>query len=105
MPLKNSGVLLGGVPGVEAARVVILGGGVVGANAARMAVGLESRVTIIDKSLLRLEQLDREFGPRLNTVYATMESIEHYVTHADLVIGAVLVPGATSPRLVTAEMI
>jgi len=101
----GSGVLLGGVPGVEAARVVILGGGVVGANAARMAVGLESRVTIIDKSLLRLEQLDREFGPRLNTVYATMESIEHYVTHADLVIGAVLVPGAASPRLVTAEMI
>jgi alanine dehydrogenase len=101
----GSGVLLGGVPGVEAAHVVILGGGVVGMNAARMAVGLEAKVTIIDKSLLRLEQLDREFGPRLNTVYATIESIEHYVTQADLVVGAVLIPGAAAPRLVTAEMI
>ena len=101
----GSGILLSGVPGVPAARVVILGGGVVGTNAARMAMGLEADVTIIDKSLPRLKELDQRFGPSLHTVYATLDAIEHHVTHADLVIGAVLVPGAAAPRLVSRAMI
>jgi alanine dehydrogenase len=99
------GVLLGGVPGVPAARVVVLGGGVVGTNAARMAMGLEAHVTVIDKSLQRLKELDFQFGPMLNTIYATVDTIEEHVTGADLVVGAVLVPGAAAPKLVTAEMI
>ena len=94
------GMLLGGVPGVQAADVVILGGGVVGTNAARMAMGLEARVTVIDKSLPRLYALDLQFGATLNTIYATVDSIEQQVMDADLVIGAVLVTGATAPRLV-----
>ncbi len=101
----GSGILLGGVPGVEAAHVVVIGGGVVGTNALRMATGIESRVTVIDRSLHRLKELDSEFGAKLNTVYATRESIERYVTQADLVIGAVLVPGAAAPRLVTRSML
>lgn len=101
----GSGVLLGGVPGVAPARVVVLGGGVVGTNALRMAVGLEANVTVIDRSLTRLQQLDSEFGARLRTIYATTEAIEQYVCTADLVIGAVLVPGAAAPRLVTRAML
>lgn len=101
----GSGILLGGVPGVEAAHVVVIGGGVVGTNALRMATGIESQVTVIDRSLPRLKELDTEFGAKLNTVYATHESIERYVTQADLVIGAVLVPGAAAPRLVTRDML
>ena len=99
------GILLGGVPGVPVAKVVVLGGGVVGTNAARMAMGLEASVTVIDKSLPRLNELDMQFGPTLNTIYATMESVEQYVIGADLVIGAVLIPGAAAPRLVTKDMI
>jgi alanine dehydrogenase len=99
------GMLLGGVPGVPAARVVILGGGVVGTNAARMAMGLEAHVTIIDKSLQRLKELDMQFGAMLNTIYSTVEAIEEHVTGADLVVGAVLLPGATAPKLVTRAMI
>jgi alanine dehydrogenase len=101
----GAGILLGGVPGVPVAKVVILGGGVVGTNAARMAMGLEASVTVIDKSLPRLNELDMQFGPTLNTIFATMDAVEHYVTGADLVVGAVLVPGAAAPKLVTAEMI
>ncbi|MBX9743002.1 MAG: alanine dehydrogenase [Chthoniobacterales bacterium] len=101
----GSGMLLGGVPGVPAAHVVILGGGVVGTNAARMALGLGAQVTILDKSLPRLRELDLHFGERLQTRYATLDAIEEQVTHADLVIGAVLVPGASAPRLVSREMI
>ncbi len=101
----GKGILLGGVPGVPVAKVVVLGGGVVGTNAARMAMGLEASVTVIDKSLPRLNELDMQFGPTLNTIYATMETIEQYVIGADLVIGAVLIPGATAPRLVTKDMI
>ncbi len=101
----GAGVLLGGVPGVTPARVVVLGGGVSGTNAARMAVGLESSVTIIDKSLPRLKELDLQFGPRATTLYATAETIEQQVLAADLVIGAVLVPGAAAPKLVTREMV
>lgn len=101
----GSGVLLGGVPGVPAARVVILGGGVVGTNAARMAMGLQAHVTIIDKSIDRLKELDLQFGGSLHTIYATIDAIEEHVINADLVVGAVLVPGAAAPRLITHEMI
>jgi alanine dehydrogenase len=94
------GVLLGGVPGVPAAKVVILGGGVAGTNAARMAMGMEAWVTVIDRSLPRLYELDLQFGAQLHTLYSTMENIEREVVAADLVIGAVLIPGAAAPKLV-----
>jgi alanine dehydrogenase len=99
------GVLLGGVPGVPAAKVVILGGGVAGTNAARMAMGMEAYVTVIDKSLPRLYELDLQFGAQLHTLFSTMENIEREVAAADLVIGAVLIPGATAPKLVTRELV
>ncbi|MFO1025982.1 MAG: alanine dehydrogenase [Acetobacteraceae bacterium] len=101
----GAGILLGGVPGVPPAKVVVLGGGVAGTNAARMAVGLEASVIIIDKSLPRLKELDLQFGPRATTLFATSEAIEQAVIAADLVIGAVLVPGAAAPRLVTRDMV
>jgi alanine dehydrogenase len=101
----GAGILLGGVPGVAAAKVVILGGGVAGTNAARMAMGLEAHVIVIDKSLSRLYDLDLQFGSRLHTVFATRDAIEKHVLEADLVIGAVLVPGAAAPRLVTRDMV
>jgi len=94
------GMLLGGVPGVLAAKVVILGGGVVGTNAARMAMGLEAHVTVLDVSLQRLYELDLQFGAMLNTVYSTIDSIEEHVTTADLVVGGVLLPGAAAPKLI-----
>ncbi|HEY6644209.1 alanine dehydrogenase [Povalibacter sp.] len=99
------GVLLGGVPGVAPAKVVILGGGVSGSCAAEMAVGLRADVTIVDKSLQRLRTLDAIFGGKLKTVASTAEAIESLVTRADLVIGAVLVPGAAAPKLVTRAMV
>jgi alanine dehydrogenase len=99
------GVLLGGVPGVPAAKVVILGGGVAGTNAARMAMGMEAYVTVIDRSLPRLYELDLQFGAQLHTLYATLENIEREVAAADLVIGAVLVPGAAAPKLVTRDLV
>ena len=95
----GSGMLLGGVPGVAAARVVIIGGGVSGTNAARMAMGMEAHVTVIDRSLDRLYELDLQFGPMLNTIYSTVDAIERNVVAADLVIGAVLVPGAAATTL------
>ena len=101
----GSGMLLGGVPGVAAAKVVVIGGGVAGTNAARMAMGMEAHVTVIDKSLDRLYELDMQFGPMLNTIYSTVDAIEQHVLGADLVIGAVLVPGAAAPKLVTRKMI
>jgi len=101
----GSGMLLGGVPGVAASRVVIIGGGVSGTNAARMAMGMEAHVTVIDRSLERLYALDLQFGPMLNTIYSTVDAIETHVMGADLVIGAVLVPGAAAPKLVTREMV
>lgn len=101
----GSGILLGGVPGVAAASVVVIGGGVVGTNALRMAVGMEARVTVLDRSLPRLRELDYEFGGRINTVYSTQDAVATHVEKADLVIGAVLVPGAAAPRLVTREMV
>jgi alanine dehydrogenase len=99
------GVLLGGVPGVPAAKIVILGGGVAGTNAARMAMGMEAYVTVIDRSLPRLYELDLQFGAQLHTLYSTMDNIEHEVAAADLVIGAVLIPGAAAPRLVSRELV
>lgn len=104
-PQGGSGVLLGGVPGVFAGKVVVIGGGVVGTNAVRMAIGKESVVTVLDKSLHRLQELDFQFGGRLNTAYASRSNIEEYVTDADLVIGAVLVPGQAAPRVVTRKML
>ncbi len=101
----GSGMLLGGVPGVAAAKVVIIGGGVSGTNAARMAMGMEAHVTVIDRALERLYELDLQFGPMLNTIYSTVDAIERYVTGADLVIGAVLVPGAAAPKLVSRDMV
>jgi alanine dehydrogenase len=99
------GVLLGGVPGVPPAKVTVLGGGVVGMNALRMALGLEADVTVLDKSLPRLKELDLAFAPALKTRYATIDAVEESVLAADLIIGAVLTPGGTAPRLVTREMI
>jgi len=102
---KGSGILLGGVPGVAPAKVVVLGGGVVGTNAIRMAMGLGARVIVIDKSLDRLNQLDLIFGSKIITIYSTTDAIERHVLTADLVVGAVLVPGDSAPRLVTREML
>jgi alanine dehydrogenase len=99
------GVLLGGVPGVPAAKVVILGGGVSGTNAARMAMGMEAYVTVIDRSLPRLYELDLQFGAQLHTLFSTMENIEREVIAADLVIGAVLIPGAAAPKLVSRALV
>ncbi len=105
MAQGGSGILLGGVPGVSPANVLVIGGGVVGTNAARVAMGMEAHVTVIDKSLSRLRELDFQFGSKLNTIYATSEALERYVAAADLVIGAVLVPGAAAPVLVTRTML
>lgn len=99
------GVLLGGVPGVAPAQVLVLGGGVVGLNAARMALGLGAKVTIVDKSIARLRELDDAFGPHLTTLYSTIDAIEHVLPHADVVVGAVLIPGAAAPKLITRAML
>jgi len=101
----GEGVLLSGVPGVQAGKVVILGGGVAGTNAARMAMGMEAQVYVLDKSLARLYQLDEQFGWTLNTIYSTVDAVEQHVITADLVVGAVLIPGAAAPKLVTREMV
>ncbi|MGD9108982.1 MAG: alanine dehydrogenase [Gammaproteobacteria bacterium] len=104
-PAGGRGVLLGGVPGVASAKVVVIGGGVVGTNAIRMAMGLEANVTVLDKSLPRLRELDLEFGSRLNAIYATRDALEEHVLQADLVVGAVLVPGGAAPKLITKNML
>jgi alanine dehydrogenase len=101
----GAGVLLGGVAGVPPAEVVVLGAGIAGTNAARMAMGLGARVTVLDISLARLQELDMTLGTSLNTVYSTAHNIEDYVQQADLVIGAVLVPGAAAPRLVSEDLV
>jgi len=101
----GSGILLGGVPGVPTGKVVVIGGGVVGTNAARMAMGKEAQVTVLDMSLQRLQELDFEFGSRLNTIYSTKAAIERYVAEADLVIGAVLLPGGSAPKLVSKDLV
>ncbi len=97
----GSGVLLGGVPGVTPAEVLVIGGGVVGINAARMAMGLNARVTILDRSLDRLKYLDELYGHQLTTIYSTLDAIEERLSYSDLVIGAVLIPGAAAPKLVS----
>ncbi|AWI57135.1 alanine dehydrogenase [Sinorhizobium fredii] len=99
------GILLGGVPGVLPAKVAIVGGGVVGLHAAKMAVGLGADVSIIDRSIPRLRQLDDIFNGRVHTRYSTIDALEEEVFSADLVIGAVLIPGAAAPKLVTREML
>jgi len=101
----GSGVLLGGVPGVAPAKVVILGGGVSGTNAAEMAVGMRADVTIVDRSIKRLRALDSIFAGRLKTMASTTAAIESLVMQADLVVGAVLVAGAAAPKLVSREMV
>jgi len=101
----GAGILLGGVPGVAPAKVVVIGGGVVGTNAARMAMGMEANVVVLDRSIERLKQLDEQFGAQLTTIYSTRDALEEYVADADLVVGAVLLPGAAAPKLVTREMI
>jgi alanine dehydrogenase len=102
---QGLGMLLGGVPGVSPAKVVIIGGGVVGSNAAQMAIGLGARVVILDRSIDVLRRLDAQFGGKLETVYSSKDALEEHVLSADLVIGGVLIPGAAAPKLVTAEMI
>jgi alanine dehydrogenase len=99
------GMLLGGVPGVLPAKVIVIGGGVVGTNAARMAMGLGADVTVLDRSLKRLAYLDDMYGPRLKTQYATVDATEELVFDADLVIGAVLVPGAAAPKLIRRDQL
>jgi len=99
------GILLGGVPGVPAANVVIIGGGIVGTEAAKMAVGLGAKVTIIDRNLDRLRQLDDIFLSKVQTLASSQYAIEEAISHADLVIGAVLVVGAAAPKLVTRDML
>jgi alanine dehydrogenase len=99
------GLLLGGVPGVAPARVVVIGGGVVGTHAARMAAGLGAEVTVLDRSIPRLRELDELFSGRVRNRFSSMEALEQEVFAADVVIGAVLVPGASAPKLVTRDML
>ncbi len=101
----GKGLLLGGVVGVPPAKILVLGGGVVGANALRVAVGMEADVTLMDVSLDRMRELDALYGASLKTVYPTKDLITEYVSTADVVIGAVLLPGAEAPKLVTKEMV
>jgi alanine dehydrogenase len=101
----GSGTLLGGVPGVAPGKVLIIGGGVVGTQAAKMAIGLGADVTILDRSLPRLRELDDIFMGRVKTVYSTVDAIDAYSREADLVVGAVLIPGAAAPKLLTREHI
>lgn len=101
----GKGLLLGGVPGVFPAKVVVIGGGVVGTEAARMAMGLGANVTILDKNIERLRELDVQFGPMLKTLYSSADDIEAALKWADLVVGAVLIPGKTAPKLITRKML
>jgi alanine dehydrogenase len=99
------GVLMGGVPGTEPAKVLVIGGGVVGANAAYIARGMGANVTILDRSIPTLRKLDAEFQGKANCIYSTKEAIEKYALQADLVIGAVLLPGASAPKLIDRQLI
>ncbi|HEY8242960.1 MAG TPA: alanine dehydrogenase [Casimicrobiaceae bacterium] len=104
-PHGGLGVLLGGVPGVDPAKVVVLGGGVVGSHAIDIALGMGADVWVLDRNVDVLRRLWTQFGRPLNTVYSTRDAIERHVTQADLVIGGVLIPGASAPKLVTADLI
>ncbi len=99
------GMLLGGVPGVEPAKVVIIGGGMVGCNAAQMAVGMGADVTILDRSIDALRRINVQFGSTVKAVYSTADAIERHVLNADLVVGGVLIPGAAAPKLITRDHI
>jgi alanine dehydrogenase len=104
-PMGGRGILLGGVPGVEPGEVVIIGGGVVGTNAAKIALGMGARVSIFDLSLDRLRYLDDVFQGQVNTVYSIGHYLEEFLPHADLVVGAVLIPGRQAPRIITRDML
>lgn len=101
----GSGTLLGGVPGVPPGRVLVLGGGVVGNSAIRVAMGMGAEVTVVDRSIPRLTELDEQYGGRLKTHYSTAEAIDECAREADLIVGAVLIPGASAPKLVTRDML
>lgn len=101
----GSGILLGGVPGVSRGKVTIIGGGVVGMNSMLMSIGKGAHVTVLEKSVPRLAELDTHFGSQVDAIYATAGSVEEHVLSADVVIGAVLIPGAAAPRLVTRDML
>ncbi|MEM0953953.1 MAG: alanine dehydrogenase [Pseudomonadota bacterium] len=101
----GNGMLLGGVPGVAPAQVLIIGGGIVGTNAAHMAVGMGADVTILDRSIPRLRELDELFGGRVKTLFSTADAIEKCALESDLVVGAVLIPGAAAPKLMTRDVI
>ena len=101
----GNGTLLGGVPGVAPAKVLVLGGGVVGSSALRVALGMGADVTVIDRSVSKLTELDEQYRGQLRTIYSTAESIEERAREADLIIGAVLIPGASAPKLISADML
>ena len=101
----GAGVLLGGVPGVEPGKVVVIGGGVVGSNATAMAIGLGADTVVLDRDLDVLRALEAQFGSRVKLAFSTMDAVERHILDADLVIGGVLIPGAAAPKLVTAEHI
>jgi alanine dehydrogenase len=105
MEQGGRGMLLGGVAGVAPAKIVVLGGGVSGVNAARMGIGLEAQVTVLDINVDRLYAIDQQFGAAVNTIFSTRQAVEDYVLEADLVIGAVLVPGAAAPKLLTEQLV
>lgn len=105
MSQGGRGVLMGGVPGVAPAKVTIIGGGVVGTNAAAMAVGMGADVTILDRSVHRMQELDNLFHGRVKTVYSTVDAIDEYAMRSDLIVGAVLIPGAAAPKLISAEQV
>jgi len=104
-PQGGRGLLMGGVPGVLPAKVLVIGGGVVGTHSAKMAIGLGAEVTVLDRNLRRLAYLDDIFGGRVKTRYSTFEALEEETDEADVVIGAVLIPGAAAPKLVTRKML
>jgi len=101
----GKGLLIGGVTGVDAANVVIIGGGVVGINSIEVAIGMQANVTVLDKSAIRLDYLESIFGDKLNAVIANSENNKDYIQLADLVIGAVLVPGASAPKIITRDLV
>ena len=101
----GNGTLLGGAPGVAPAKVLVLGGGVVGSSALRVALGMGADVTVIDRSVSKLGELDEQYRGQLRTIYSTAESIEEHAREADLIIGAVLIPGASAPKLISADML
>ncbi|MGM0768611.1 MAG: alanine dehydrogenase [Pseudomonadota bacterium] len=103
--MGGRGVLLGGVPGVAPARVTVIGGGMVGQNAVAMAVGLGAQVTVLDRNMDLLRELDQLYGNRISTLFSTADTLEHSVIESDLVIGGVLIPGASAPKLITRDMV